>query len=185
MDTFTDLCNKHRTDKGTNLGESHGYSSLYEELFSPIRNEQLNILEIGIADSRNPGASLNVLSEYFPNSTIFGADIEDCSRFQIPRTQTFIVDTGRSDTLDVLVKHGPYNIIIDDGSHLHEHHIICFNKLFNKLHPNSMYIIEDLHPACSQPTVTYFSNMDDQTKNSIGIKSLSFHYNNKLLVIHN
>lgn len=185
MSTFTDLCNKYNTDKGTSHPSAHRYSLVYEDLFNNIRNESLKILEIGIAMPQQPGASLRVLSEYFINSTIYGLDIIDCSNFNIPRVKTFIGDTGNSDSLDIIANNGPYNIIIDDGSHDHKHHIICFEKLFSRLLPNSLYIIEDLHAPASPGTISFFFEMNSNTKSQLGIKDLKLFCSDKLLVIYN
>lgn len=185
MSYFTELCNKYGTDKGTMVRECHGYSYIYEKLFEPIKNNQIKLLEIGIHDPLFPGASLRVYSEYFTQAEIFGFDITDCSHFKIPRVQTFVGDTGKVETLDVLINNGPYNVIIDDGSHVHEHHMICFNRLFKCMAPNSMYIIEDLHAWCSPPTGQYFLNLDVSSRNNLGIKDIKVFCNEKLLVIYN
>ena len=50
---------------------THGYIKIYEKYFESIRNENLKILEIGIAD----GKSLLMWSDYFKNSTVIGIDI--------------------------------------------------------------------------------------------------------------
>jgi hypothetical protein len=185
MNNFTELCNLHKTDKGTMTGEQHSYSLVYDEQFGPIKDSALKVLEIGIADPRFPGASLRVLSEYFTKAEIHGFDIVDCSHFQIPRVLTHVGDTSRAETLDILVNNKPYDIIIDDGIHIHEHHMICFNKLYKCLAPNGMYIIEDLHPACSWPTKEYFLNLDESGKSSLGIKDVKIFCHEKLLIIYN
>jgi len=185
MLNFTELCNKYNTDKGTEFGDQHSYSLVYDEQFGPIKDSALKILEIGIADPRCPGASLRVLSEYFTKAEIHGFDIVDCSHFQIPRVSTFVGDTSKAETLDVLVNNKPYDIIIDDGIHIHEHHMICFNKLYKCLTPNGMYIIEDLHPACSSPTKHYFLNLDETAKTNLGIKDVKIFSHDKMLIIYN
>ena len=49
----------------------HGYIEIYDQYFKNIRNKELKILEIGIADGR----SLLTWSDYFKNSIIIGIDI--------------------------------------------------------------------------------------------------------------
>ena len=60
------LAESYNTDK-----LEHGYIKIYEKYFESIRNENLKILEIGIAD----GKSLLMWSDYFKNSTVIGIDI--------------------------------------------------------------------------------------------------------------
>lgn len=44
----------------------------------------------------------------------------------------------------VAVKHGPFDIIIEDGSHMWEHQITSLRTLFPFLKNNGIYIVEDL-----------------------------------------
>ena len=63
---LTTIAKNHKTDK-----YEHGYTTVYENYFESLRDKNLRILEIGIAD----GKSLLTWSEYFKNSTIIGIDI--------------------------------------------------------------------------------------------------------------
>ena len=56
----------YKTDK-----LEHGYIEIYESYFNQIKDKELKILEIGIAD----GKSLLTWSDYFENSQIIGIDI--------------------------------------------------------------------------------------------------------------
>ena len=63
---LTSISEIYKTDK-----LEHGYTAFYEKYFENIRDQKLQILEIGIAD----GKSLLMWSDYFKNSTIIGIDI--------------------------------------------------------------------------------------------------------------
>jgi len=186
MNLFNELCNKYGTDKGTEIREKHNYSLTYEKLFSGIRLEKLNILEIGIADPMAPGASLRVFSEYFPNSILTGFDIVDCTHFNIDRATTIQGDASNVDDIRALKKYGPYNIIIDDGAHIHEHHMLGFRELFTSLAEKGMYIIEDLH-ADGIRTKEYF--LDDKNKqelaNVYGLKRVELYNDQKVIILYN
>ena len=41
-----------------------------------------------------------------------------------------------------LQQKGPWNVVVDDGSHLPEHQLLTFRRLFPTLTPGGMYIIE-------------------------------------------
>ena len=56
----------YKTDK-----LEHGYIEIYDSYFKDLRNKELKVLEIGVAD----GKSLLTWSDYFKNSTIIGIDI--------------------------------------------------------------------------------------------------------------
>ena len=66
------LENKYKTDK---CNWCHNYTKKYDELFKDIRFKKLKILEIGIGSAPMP--SLRLWKEYFPNSQIYGIDIEE------------------------------------------------------------------------------------------------------------
>jgi hypothetical protein len=185
--TFNDLCNKHGTDKGNTIRECHGYSFTYEKLFEPYRDKQLNILEIGIADPLFPGASLKVLSEYFPKANIIGFDIVDCSHFNIERTVILRGDaSSKEDVLNILNTQSEFDIIIDDGSHLHDHHMNCFFNLFSSVKKGGLYIIEDLHAPTSEKTTEYFySETNEPVIKSYGVKRIELYNNRKLLALYN
>ena len=42
---------------------------------------------------------------------------------------------------------GEFDVIIDDGSHVPDHQILTFNKLFGSLKPGGLYIFEDIETS--------------------------------------
>ncbi len=149
MRTLTEIMNANRSDKGTVIGEAHGYTPFYERWLEPMRNEPLRMLEIGVCDPRMPGASLKGWYEYFPKATIFGYDIVDGHRFDNDRVTTFVGDQSDRTDLARFVEFsgGEFDIIIDDGSHKAMHQQVSLASLFPHLKPGGQYIIEDLHVA--------------------------------------
>jgi len=137
--TLNDICLKYGTDKGSNL---HNYSEKYNSYFEKIRHKKLKILEIGIQN----GFSLKTWEEFFNKSKIYGIDIVDCSRFDSERIKTFICDQKDLNLLDKINKeHGPFDIIIDDGSHISRDMKKSFDFLFPLLNNGGIYVVEDLH----------------------------------------
>jgi hypothetical protein len=130
---------KHGTDKAS---FHHNYLEFYEQFFSPIRHQQLNILEIGVQG----GASLRTWEEYFPAATIVGADIDgEAKRFERGRVAIEILDQSNIEELtQAAVKRGPFDIVIEDGSHFCEHQITSLRTLFPFLKNGGIYIVEDL-----------------------------------------
>jgi hypothetical protein len=141
--------NTNNSDKGTVMGEAHGYTPVYERWLEPMRNESLRLLEIGVSDARMPGASLKGWYEYFPKATIFGYDIVDAHRFDNDRIATFVGDQSNRADLARFVEFsgGEFDIIIDDGSHRPMHQQASLAFLFPRLKPGGQYIIEDLQVA--------------------------------------
>ena len=128
------------TDKASRV---HNYLQFYETFFAGMRPKAIRLLEIGILN----GASLKVWEEYFPNATIIGADINtDTRRFETARTKVEIIDQSNAqDMIDLAVRHGPFDIIIEDGSHLWEHQITSLKLLFPFVRVGGFYVVEDLH----------------------------------------
>ena len=130
---------KFGTDKSS---ASHDYLSIYERFFCHRRNDPLKILEIGVLN----GASLKVWEEYFPNSRIIGADIDEGTRrFASGRIEIEIIDQSNLEDLVRLgVRHGPFDIIIEDGSHIWDHQITTLRTLFPFVRDGGFYVVEDL-----------------------------------------
>jgi 8-demethyl-8-alpha-L-rhamnosyltetracenomycin-C 2'-O-methyltransferase len=82
---------------------------------------------------------------YFPRAIIYGMDIEDKRGVDEPRLVTIQADQSDHEELArVAERFGPFDIIVDDGSHISSHVITTFRALFPCLRPNGLYIIEDL-----------------------------------------
>lgn len=134
-----EICLKHGTDKSSEL---HNYAEKYEVYFSPLKDKELKIFEIGIQN----GFSLKTWEEYFQNSKIYGIDIKNCSRMDTDRIKTFVCDQTDTNKLSgINNEHGPFDIIIDDGSHFSHHMRTSFDHLFPLLKPGGLYIVEDIH----------------------------------------
>ncbi|NQT77503.1 MAG: class I SAM-dependent methyltransferase [Bacteroidetes bacterium] len=140
------LALKHGTDK-----RGHGYTGVYKEVFSKLKNQQLNILEIGVGGFDNPnigGASLRMWKEYFKRSNIFSIDVYDKSQIEEKRIKIFKGSQNDVSFLERVANEiGTIDIIIDDGSHICEHIITSFNTLFSYLNSGGVYIIEDSHTS--------------------------------------
>jgi hypothetical protein len=131
---------KFGTDKSS---REHDYLSFYEVFFEGIRQSRTNVLEIGVLF----GASLRMWEEYFPNGVVVGADIDPgVKSLSTPRIFTEVIDQSNiEDLVQLGVRHGPFDIIIEDGSHLWEHQITTFRTLFPFLNNGGHYVVEDLH----------------------------------------
>ena len=181
VSVFTRLCNKYGTDKGNAKQQDHGYSETYDLLFQPFLKRPIKLLEIGVNDTRFPGASLKVFYDYFPLATIIGLDMVNCSHMNNDRITVYQGNTLEDNTYPQIINHDPrpFDIIIDDGCHLHEHHMKSFNKLLPSL--KGIYIIEDLNAYDGNLTQAYFENKENLDR--LGIK-VEFYHNKKVVVIY-
>ena len=123
--------------------QAHGYSKFYEKIFFEIKDEQINILEIG-SFYGNASAALFF---YFKNATIFGADINpDMFKYYSKRMINFYVDSSSTESLkkDIIDKKTQFKIIIEDASHMLMDQIISLFYLFPVLQSKGYFIIEEL-----------------------------------------
>lgn len=176
MKNLTEIANRLGIDKGTEHYEKHSYTLLYDELFNEYREKHIRLFEIGINDPRYLNSSVHLWGEYFNDLYFVGFDIKDCSRFDDDKIHTFIGDQGNVDDLNNAIEKfgGEYDIIIDDGSHLHNHQMITFNALYQHVKSGGYYIIEDVHAHDSHLTIEKFKN---------GSLEFKLECNNKLLII--
>lgn len=145
--SLTTLMNRHGTDKLF----AHHYDGEYTRHFEPLRDKAIRLLEIGIGGynvAGKGGESLRVWHAYFPNAQIIGIDIEDKRWLCNDRITTVVCDqSDEAALLQLNEQWGPFDVIIDDGSHIQSHILTSFNTLFPCLAPGGIYVIEDLATA--------------------------------------
>ena len=131
----------YSTDKIPN-----GFMSDYERIFFPFRENPVRLLEIGVAD----GGSCELWSDFFahPDTQVLGLDLvlPEAQGNQIPNSRITLLrcdqnDSGRLRT--IAAQHGPFDIVIDDGSHRFAPTLNCFRQLFDCVREGGYYVIED------------------------------------------
>jgi hypothetical protein len=131
------------TDK-QKYGE-HSYGATYARLFRGLRYKRLKILEIGIL----AGESLLSWRAFFPRAVTIGMDIEEKQHFAIgQKTRCYQGDQSSTADLDrIATAEGPFDIVLDDGSHLSRHQIFTFLRLFPHIRDAGIYIVEDVQTS--------------------------------------
>ena len=156
---------KNETDKSS---LHHGYCQHYEDAIETYLKknsvECFCLLEIGV----KTGSSLNMWSDYLNHIEIrykiVGIDIDPLAlSVQNPSKNIFIEIGSQEDTVfldGVVQKHGPFDIIVDDGSHICQHQAKSFCQLFAYLKSGGIYIVED---SCT----SYWSEYNDNNSFSM------------------
>jgi hypothetical protein len=123
------------------------YLPVYESAID--RSRPIRMLEIGVFH----GGSLRMWREYLhPKSVIVGIDIDpDCKQFEDPENNVHVRIGGQQDATflqEVNSEFGPFDVILDDGSHMASHMVESFRNLFaSALAEPGTYIVEDVHSS--------------------------------------
>jgi hypothetical protein len=82
-----------------------------------------------------------------PAATVHGVDIEpDGKSYENDKVKVSIGDqSDRGFWKEVLNANAGFDIVIDDGSHMHRDQIVSLEEIFPKLNPGGVYICEDVH----------------------------------------
>jgi hypothetical protein len=143
MDSLDALAVKYGTDKGST---DHNYCPHYEQYLAKWREDKIRLLELGIWK----GASLYMWRAYFPNATIVGLDrvLRPSNEMQRANITTWQAEQTDDRTISELAGiDGPFDVIIDDASHISSKTIASFRLLWPHLNPGGVYVIEDLQTS--------------------------------------
>ena len=128
---------------GSDKATGHSYDLVYGPLFEKIRRFTHSVLEIGVYR----GASLRAWHEIFPAATIVGLDPSPQKDMQIPKERAVClrVDaTNKAAIAPAVAKYGPFDVIVDDGSHDPKHQKASLSLLLPHVRRGGFYIIEDV-----------------------------------------
>ncbi|MGH3879581.1 MAG: class I SAM-dependent methyltransferase [Actinophytocola sp.] len=132
-------------------GHHHWYTQHYDAHLRPLRDQPVRVLEIGIGgydDPRSGGESLRMWEQYFRRGLIHGLDLHPKEGVESTRIRTAAGDQGDPELLARLgAQLGPFDVIIDDGSHVNEHVVTSFEALFPHLVDEGYYVVEDTQTA--------------------------------------
>lgn len=139
-----DILTKHHCDKST----KHKYHEVYGPEFDPIRDDQLNLLEVGIFR----GESFRAWVDYFPNSTIYGIDI--FTRIQPSDIEDILgherVRWAKANSLITKIEDVfpgvEFDIVIDDGMHTPRANMLTFKNAIGSVKKTGAYYVEDVFP---------------------------------------
>lgn len=171
----------HKAKTGKISNKWSSYLPYYDQLFEPIKNDEVCLLEIGVQN----GGSLETWAAYFKNARrIIGCDIDSrCANlaFEDNRIRV-LVENANSDTgFSQIAKEAPYDVVIDDGSHLSEDIIISFLNYFQLVSPGGTFVVEDTHAVYQRQSSSIHnrSNAFGFFKDLTDLINLQFWYRDK------
>lgn len=158
-----DIFASYPTDKNI-MG--HNYVNIYHKYLQPYRDVAVRYLELGSLN----GASLYAFQKYFPLGEVFvGVDVNPVVLAELPDhdgavdvNKIFVEAGDQTDKdflFDVNVRHGPFDVIIDDCSHIADLTIESFKILFPMLNDDGIYIVEDMSWSENRKALEYFFDL--------------------------
>jgi hypothetical protein len=138
--SLLEISDFYSTDKESD----HNYiSNHYERIFEPIRESTKRFCEI----SRGCLGSSEMFRDYFKNAEVV-ACVPEKTNEQKERMQICVMNQSKEEDIDKFCsEQDNFDVILDDGTHKMKDQQISFAKLFRKLNPGGIYIIEDLHTS--------------------------------------
>jgi hypothetical protein len=118
----------------------HYYTATYERYLARFRDRQVRVLEIGC----DGGESMRMWTYYFRRGQLVRVDAKDKALVTPPRVRAVHGAQDDVEFLTSLADYGPFDVIIDDGSHLNHHVVTSFSVLFPQLRSGGLYVIEDI-----------------------------------------
>ncbi len=122
------------------------YFAIYDRHLSRFRGSPAKVLEIGVSR----GGGLALLRHYLGGEAgLVGIDVDQAAA--LATSGRFTVEIGDQADPEFLRrvsdKHGPFDIVIDDGGHTMRQQITSAETLFPLLNDEGVYLVEDCHTS--------------------------------------
>jgi hypothetical protein len=182
VDTLLELCERYDAIKAR---PKYPYSrrfltTVYPRYLAPRRLDPVTVLEVGVWN----GGAMEALRDYFPEGQIVGADLVDRVKQEISdweRMHFYQGDQGSAEFLQsVATLQGPFDFVIEDGSHQFEHQVNTFETLWPNMTSGGVYFVEDVIPCWEgEKILSYFKARITperfSTQQPKDIESIAFH----------
>jgi glycosyltransferase involved in cell wall biosynthesis len=155
--------------KETTSGHKHPYTPVYDDLFSHLRDKDINIAEIGIEKND----SINIWRKYFSSANIYGFEFNEDYLLNA-RNQNLAnvfyekIDVKENNSIQqTFQKVGiKYDVIIDDATHIFGDQIRVIRNSVEYLNDGGIFVVEDIFRSSSeedyqkelQDVLKYFSS---------------------------
>lgn len=131
---------------GAPLDKWAHYFPIYDRHLARYRGSAARVLEIGVYR----GGGLEMLRQYLgPEAQLVGIDIDEAAERAVGgRHAVELGDQADPEFLrGVEERHGPFDVVIDDGGHTMRQQIASVETLFPHLRAGGTYLVEDTHTS--------------------------------------
>lgn len=149
LNIFDEQNIKVNENYGTDKGNPKSYiDEFYDKSFKKYLKNDITLVEIGVRS----GASLKLWKEYFTKkSKIYGLDnLYDKDNFSVPINPEWVDGenveyiVGDAYTKDIADKFENIDILIDDGPHTFDSHVLLLDLYIPKMKEGGIIVIEDV-----------------------------------------
>jgi hypothetical protein len=149
-----------RTDKIAH----HGYHRFYPWFLGAFRGKPVRVLEIGLDQL----GSIDLWRRYFPeNLDLHGLDRDEKTPDGENVTFHKVDQSNPAELRQFAASAGkPFNVILDDGSHIPEHQLLSLEVLWPLLSPGGIYILEDTETSFWGKSELYGYRFDSRISGS-------------------
>jgi cephalosporin hydroxylase len=140
------LYSDYLNNKGRPIHKMMHYVAAYERHFGRFVGQPLTFLEIGAG---NGGSSQMWKRWLGPLARIVTIDINPiCKQFEDEQVAVRLGDQSDPVFLQQLLdEFGPFDAVLDDGSHHMKHVLATMGYLYPRISANGVYMVEDVHTA--------------------------------------
>jgi cephalosporin hydroxylase len=132
----------------TFIQKSPSHLRFYKALLAAMEPSPRRMLEIGVKG----GGSTAFWKALFPSATVVGMDLKlrwlDGTDDGVTYVQGDQTDVARLQA--IATEYGPFDLVIDDGSHVAAHQAITIRALLPHVQPGGFYVIEDIHASVKE-----------------------------------
>lgn len=122
------------------------YYDIYERDLARYRDRPISFLEIGVFK----GGSIPMWKAFFAkDSRLTFLDIDPACAAQAEAGTTVEIGNQADPAFIARIAqtYGPFDLIVDDGSHVNAHQVKSFELLWPHLNDDGLYIVEDTHTS--------------------------------------
>lgn len=170
-------------------GDIHSYLGVYEKLFAPYRDAEINVLEIGLFN----GSSLLLWEQYFTKAAVHGID---CSETPVDGMADLrpliaegthnihIMDGSCEGQIEIEFGETKWDIVIDDSNHVLETQLKTIEIFKSRLAPNGLILIEDVQNLDTERAV--FEALSDELDiEIIDLRHVKGRYDDTIIIVKN
>lgn len=196
QDVLGKILEHHHSDKST----THNYNILYSYILGPKRDQELNVLEVGLGTNNpdlvssmgsegTPGASLYSFRDYLPSSKVYGADIDRNILFQSERISTAYVDQMNPASFTEMFDsfgNPEFDLIIDDGLHSIGANLNTLVFTLKHLKKDGWLVVEDIHRPDNWRAIDFIVRQDPRYESFMVKAGNGYYYQNQsyMYVVH-